>query len=121
MTQGSPPARQPLRLELPPNLQATYANAAIIAQTTSEIVLDFLQIMPGDQRARVAQRVVMTPANAKLLMQALQTNLARFEEKYGEIKVQSVGPTLADQLFGTIKPSDNPGEGEERRPNDEQP
>ena len=66
-----PPNRQ-VRLEIPANLSATYANAVIVSQTTSEIVLDFLQVMPNDPRARVQQRVVMTPSNAKLFLQALQ-------------------------------------------------
>lgn len=98
-----PPNRQ-MRLEIPANLSATYANAAIVSQTTSEIVLDFLQVMPNDPRARVQTRVVMTPTNAKLFLKALETNLTRYEEKHGEIVVPSQPGSLADQLFGTIKP-----------------
>lgn len=98
-----PPNRQ-MRLEIPANLSATYANAAIVSQTTSEIVLDFLQVMPNDPRARVQTRVVMTPTNAKLFLKALETNLARYEEKHGEIVVPPQPGSLADQLFGTIKP-----------------
>ena len=101
MTQ--PPNRQ-MRLEIPANLSAIYSNAVIVSQTTSEIVLDFLQIMPNDPRARVQTRVVMTPTNAKLFLKALETNLARFEEKYGEIVVPPQTGSLADQLFGAIKP-----------------
>lgn len=98
-----PPNRQ-MRLEIPANLSATYANAAIVSQTTSEIVLDFLQVMPNDPRARVQTRVVMTPTNAKLFLKALETNLTRYEEKHGEIVVPPQPGSLADQLFGTIKP-----------------
>ena len=101
MTQ--PPNRQ-IRLEIPANLSATYANAAIVSQTTSEIVLDFLQIMPNDPRARVQTRIVMTPTNAKLFLKALETNLARYEEKHGEITLPEQPNSLADQLFGAIKP-----------------
>lgn len=104
MTQ--PPSRQ-VRLEIPASLTATYANAVIVSQTTSEIVLDFLQIMPNDPRARVQTRVVMTPSNAKLFLQALQTNLARFEEKHGEIATPTQPSSLADQLFGAIKPPED--------------
>ncbi|MFN8452810.1 MAG: DUF3467 domain-containing protein [Anaerolineae bacterium] len=103
MTQQQPPNRQ-MRLEIPANLSATYANAAIVSQTTSEIVLDFLQVMPNDPRARVQTRVVMTPTNAKLFLKALETNLARYEEKHGEIVIPAQPGSLADQLFGTIKP-----------------
>ncbi len=97
-----------LRLEIPANMTATYANAAIVSQTTSEIVIDFLQVMPNDPRAHVQTRVVMTPTNAKLFMKALESNLARFEEAHGEIPTPTQPGTLADQLFGTIKPEGEP-------------
>lgn len=107
MTQQPPQNQRQLRLEIPANLSATYANAAIVSQTNSEIVLDFVQIMPNDPRARIQTRVVMTPANAKAFLKALETNLARYEEKYGEIPLPPQHPnTLADQLFGTIKPEE---------------
>jgi predicted secreted Zn-dependent protease len=108
---ASPPGQpgQPgqIRLELPSNLTATYANAAMVSQTHSEIILDFLQILPNDPRARVQSRVAMTPANAKLFMQALQQNLERFEEKHGEISLPPKPISLADQLFGTVKSDDD--------------
>ncbi len=99
-----PANNRQVRLEIPANLSASYANAVIVSQTTSEIVLDFLQIMPNDPRARVQNRVVMTPTNAKLFLKALETNLARYEEKHGEIVVPPQPTSLADQLFGAIKP-----------------
>src|SRR5664279_3770936 len=98
MTQ--PTNNRQVRLEIPANLSAIYSNAVIVSQTTSEIVLDFLQMMPNDPRARVQTRVVMTPTNAKLFLKALENNLAHFEEKNGEISVPSQPGTLADQLFG---------------------
>jgi hypothetical protein len=104
MTQ--PTNNRQVRLEIPANLSAIYANAAMVSQTVSEIVLDFLQVMPNDPRARVQSRVVMTPTNAKLFLKALETNLARWEEKHGEIEVPAQPGSLADQLFGTIKPDD---------------
>lgn len=108
MTQ--PANNRQIRLEIPANLSATYANAVIVSQTTSEIVLDFLQMMPNDPRARVQTRVVMTPTNAKLFLKALETNLARYEEKHGEIVVPAQPTSLADQLFGTLKPEGEPSD-----------
>lgn len=105
-----PPQRQ-LRLELPASLNAVYSNAVIISQTNTEIVFDFLQIMPNDPRARVQTRVVMTPASAKSFLRALDQNLTRYEEKHGEIQVPPQPASLADQLFGAVKPGDEqPGE-----------
>lgn len=111
MTEPTP--QRQLRLEIPVNLSAIYSNAAIISQTNSEIVFDFLQIMPNDPRARVQARIVLTPANAKSLLRALEQNIARYEERYGEIPMPPQPSSLADQLFGNIRPhgDDNPPEG----------
>ena len=38
-------------------------------------------------KAKVYARIVMTPLNAKLLLKALQDNLAKYEEKFGEIRM----------------------------------
>lgn len=120
MTQppAPPSPNSPVRvqIELPANLSALYSNAAIISQTPSEIILDFVQIMPNVPRHRVQTRIVMTPANAKLLLQALSQNLARYETLHGELKVQPLPATLADQLFSSIKPDDTEAEGEHEQP-----
>jgi hypothetical protein len=105
MQQNPQPPRQ-LKLEIPGTLNATYANAVVVSQTHSEIVMDFTQVMPNDPRARVQTRVVMTPANAKMFLKALGTNLEHFEKLHGEISVPTSPPSLADQLFGGVKPDD---------------
>lgn len=98
--------KRQLRLEIPNNLNATYANAVMISQTHSEIIFDFIQMMPNDPRARVQSRIAMTPANAKAFLNALKTNLDRFEERHGEIELPPKPETLADQLFGAIRPDE---------------
>ncbi|MBC6937853.1 MAG: DUF3467 domain-containing protein [Chloroflexi bacterium] len=105
-----------LQLEIPANLNGVYANAVIVSHTYGEIVLDFIQIAPNDPRARVQARVMMTPANAKLFLQALGTNLERFEATHGEIKLPPQPASLADQLFGGIKPDEGKNEGDDGRP-----
>ncbi|MAS32371.1 MAG: hypothetical protein CL610_00095 [Anaerolineaceae bacterium] len=103
------PQRQ-VKLELPAGLSAVYSNAVIVSQTNTEIVLDFIQVMPNDPRARVQSRVVMTPTSAKAFLQALSQNLERYEQKHGEIQSQAGSSTLADQLFGNVKPEDGEDE-----------
>jgi hypothetical protein len=100
-----------LRLEIPTNLAATYANATMVTQTHSELVLDFMQLLPNDPRARVLQRIILTPATAKLLLTALTEQVTRFEAKHGEIELPEQPISLADRLFGPIKPDE---EGTER-------
>src|SRR5215510_5462588 len=105
-----PPQPQPQRkinLELPANLEPVYANVVVISQTHSEIVLDFVRMMPNDPRARVLSRVVMTPANAKMMLKALGVNLEHFEQVHGEIELPPQPASLADQLFGGLKPEDD--------------
>jgi hypothetical protein len=105
---GQPAGQNQIRLEIPANLSAIFSNASIINQTPNEIVLDFVQIMPNDPRARVQSRIVMTPAAAKSFLFALQQNLQRYEQVYGEIKLPNQGSgSLADQLFTSSRPDDN--------------
>jgi len=92
---------------MPATLNAIYSNAAVVTQTHSEIVLDFLQVMPNDPRARVQTRLVMTPVNAKLFLKALAENLERYETKHGEIDLPPQPTSLADQLFGSLRPTDD--------------
>lgn len=103
----NPQAPRQLRFELPTNLNATYSNVVVISQTHSEIVLDFVQALPNDPRARVQSRVVMTPTNAKAFLKALQNNLERYEEKHGEITLPPQPLSLADQLFQQYRQPDD--------------
>ncbi len=102
---GTPKPRQ-IRLEIPANLSASYSNAVIVSHTHSEVVFDFVQIIPNDPRARVQSRVVMSPANAKMFLRALTDNLQKFESRHGEIKTPPRPMSLADQLFQGILPGD---------------
>lgn len=83
---SEPPARQ-VNLELPADLDATYANFAVITHTPSEVIIDFARILPGAPRSKVHARIVLTPMNAKLLHRALGQNLEKFEAQHGEIKL----------------------------------
>lgn len=104
MTQSPPPQGQrQLRLEVPADLRAEYCNAVTVAQSAHDVTFDFVHILPNANSARVQARVVMLPAQAKVLMRMLEQNIARYEERFGEIKV-NVTSTLADQLFGAVKP-----------------
>ena len=52
-----------------------YSNMVVVNHSDTEFVLDFISIMPGMPKARVQSRVIMTPSQAKQLMQNLSTNL----------------------------------------------
>ncbi|WP_119065926.1 DUF3467 domain-containing protein [Aggregatilinea lenta] len=115
-------AKRQLNLEIPADLPATYANFAIISHSPWEIFLDFAQILPNVPKARVRTRLVLTPANAKMLLRALQDNITRYEQQHGEITLPPRAPSLADQLFRTIHtddPGDTPDDTPEGEPENE--
>ncbi|MBI4759694.1 MAG: DUF3467 domain-containing protein [Chloroflexota bacterium] len=110
MTTPSPQPPPPgPRLEIPEGLKPLYTNLARIAHSPADIVIDFAQILPGDAKAAVQARILMSPLSAKLLLRALQENLARYEAAFGEITVPHAS-TLADNLFKGIQPPEPPKE-----------
>lgn len=100
MAQTNPIPTQ-INIELPGDLEATYSNFAIITHSPSEIVVDFARLLPNMPKAKVHARVVMTPLNAKLLLKALQDNLAKYEEKFGEVRLPAeAGFEAQDRTIG---------------------
>jgi hypothetical protein len=100
MAQPNPPAAQ-INIELPVDLEAIYSNFAIINHSPSEIVVDFARLLPNIPKAKVYARIVMTPLNAKLLLRALQDNLGKYEEKFGEIRLPAeVGFEAQERTLG---------------------
>ncbi len=84
MTQG----KQQIQVNLEDSVaDGKYANLAAITHSTSEIVIDFIRIMPGQQKAKVQARIIMTPQNAKSFSLAMADNIAKFEDRFGEIKI----------------------------------
>ena len=102
---GNRSGRKQLRLELPKDA-ATYANTVIISNTRGEVVFDFVQIMPNDPRARIQDRIIMTPMHAKMFLQAFQKHIANYEAQHGEIETPQRPESLADQLFKGISSQD---------------
>jgi hypothetical protein len=105
----TPPKPPSPTLELPEELGPVYANLARIAHSPSDLVIDFAHILPGEAKAIIRSRVIMTPLSAKLLLRALTENLARYEAAFGEIHVPA-SSTLADNLFKPFQPPEPPPE-----------
>ena len=105
-----PPKPQAFQIEIPADLVPVYANLARIAHAPAEFVLDFARLLPGDSKASVTARVVMSPVALKLFAQALHENLARYEATFGTINIPVGGPSLADSLFKPFHPPEPPKE-----------
>ena len=72
---------QQLQIELKPEVaEGTYSNLAILTHSSSEFVADFIQMMPGMQKAPVRRRMSMAAAHAKRLLMAVQDNVKRYEK-----------------------------------------
>nr|MBC7244850.1 DUF3467 domain-containing protein [Chloroflexota bacterium] len=87
----TPPQPMQISIELPAELEAVYANFAMITHSPSELVIDFARVLPNVPKAKIYARVIMTPMNAKLLHRALGDNLAKYEAQFGEIKTPEHG------------------------------
>lgn len=97
------PAQMQINIELPPDLEAIYINFAMIGHTPSEVIIDFVRVLPGNPHAKVQTRVLLTPMNAKLLLNALAENLERYEAQFGPIVIPQ-GGNVAEQLFHPPQP-----------------
>ena len=77
-----------INIELPEEVaEGQYSNLSIITHSTSEFIVDFIQLMPGVPKGKVKSRIVMTPENTKKLMFALRENVGKYESLHGTIKI----------------------------------
>ncbi|MCP4631333.1 MAG: DUF3467 domain-containing protein [candidate division Zixibacteria bacterium] len=82
------PQKMKLNIELgDKEAEGIYSNFAVIMFSPSEIIYDFARMMPGVQKGKVFSRIIMTPQNAKTFLNALQDNIKKFENQFGEIKI----------------------------------
>ncbi len=88
MSEEPPPVPPKMSVQLDDDVaQGIYANLVLINHTENEFVLDFAFIQPTNGRAKVRSRIVSSPRHTKRLLNALQKNLERFEDKYGRIEL----------------------------------
>lgn len=90
--QNQPPAPPPkggaprIQLQVDDDIaEGLYTNLVLINHTENEFVLDFAFVPPGAQRAKVRARMISSPQHTKRLLRALQKNLEKYEERFGEI------------------------------------
>lgn len=85
-------APQQINIELgEKEAEGIYSNLAIISHSPAEFIIDFTRVLPGIPKAKVHARIVMTPQHAKLLLHALNENVYKFEQAFGEISLDMQG------------------------------
>jgi len=84
--------KQNLSFEISPEVaKGNYSNLAIITHSNCEFILDFASRLPGMPKSQVVSRMIMNPEHAKRLLLALKDNIQKYEEHFGEIKLD-MGP-----------------------------
>ena len=77
------------------DLKGRYANLMSVSHTGEEFVLDFfsvtLQSSDGEARGTLVSRVITSPSHFKRMVEALEENVDKYEQRYGEIEERS-GP-----------------------------
>jgi hypothetical protein len=81
------PNEKQLNIELgPEEAEGIYSNLVLITHSPAEFVLDFTRVLPGKPKAKVYSRIIMAPQHAKSLLRALEDNVKKYENQFGEIK-----------------------------------
>lgn len=84
------PVPQSVQLQIdldPQTAQGVFVNLAMVNHTETEFTLDFMYVQPQAPKATVRARVITTPKHLKRLLFALQENLDKFEDRFGEVDV----------------------------------
>lgn len=71
--------------------EGIYSNLAIISHSHSEFIVDFVRLVPNVPKAKVKSRIILTPQHAKRLMKALNDNIQRYENQFGNIEDPEAG------------------------------
>lgn len=62
-----------------------YSNLALISHSETEFLIDFTMLQPQPRKTKVHTRIISSPVHLKRLLWALQDNLSKYEERFGEI------------------------------------
>ncbi len=93
--------RNKLEITVPAELmEGVYSNLAVITHSSAEFILDFIRVMPGTAKAPVKSRVIMAPEHAKRLLFALQNNIQKYEQAFGEIRFPGTPAQMGGQING---------------------
>ena len=71
--------------------QGMYCNLVLINHSDTEFMLDFAFLQPSAPQARVRARILSSPRHTKRLLRALETNIQRYEERFGKIEDTAAG------------------------------
>lgn len=79
---------QPQQIEIKATdekLAGNYANMMQVSHTREEFIFDFVNVVPPF--GQLVSRILMSPAHAKRVMQALEQNIKNYESQFEQISV----------------------------------
>ncbi|MFI3248283.1 MAG: DUF3467 domain-containing protein [Rikenellaceae bacterium] len=108
--QHTTPTKRDVEIDLSEELvQGSYANLVVISHSPTEFVLDFASMLPGMNKPKVNNRIIVTPEHAKRLLLSLNDNIVRYESNHGAIEMQQPHKKQQD-LMESLRSSSKIGE-----------
>ncbi|MBI4766097.1 MAG: DUF3467 domain-containing protein [Deltaproteobacteria bacterium] len=84
---------QPVQINTGDELsRGRYSNTMLVTHGPEEFMMDWLLHSPNG--AHLVSRVIVTPSHMKRIVRALQENLDKFEQNFGEIKITDSPTTM---------------------------
>ena len=62
-----------------------YSNLALVSHSETEFLIDFTMLQPQPRKTKIHTRIISSPVHLKRLVWALSDNIAKYEERFGEI------------------------------------
>ena len=81
------------------NATGVYSNLMMISHRKEEFILDFLFVQPqrtaqGQAVANLRSRVITTPEHMKRILKAIEENISRYEQTFGQIHAATDMPKV---------------------------
>ena len=81
------------------NATGVYSNLMMISHRKEEFILDFLFVQPqrtpqGQAIASLRSRVITTPEHMKRILKAIEENISRYEQTFGQIQAATDLPRV---------------------------
>jgi hypothetical protein len=74
-----------IRVDFPKELLGgVYSNNMAVSHTGEEFIMDFIMLAPPS--GAVNARIIVSPGHMKRIIKALQDNISKYEQKFGNIQ-----------------------------------
>jgi hypothetical protein len=77
--------------------QGVYVNMALVNHSETEFTLDMIYVQPQQPKAKVRARLITSPKHMKRLLLAMQEQVSRYEQRFGDIEIPRFPPGTLPQ------------------------